>query len=224
MFWCCSCLFFWFSFCFSLSLVSCFFWGFTGQARRPKGPLHLALNSPHLLLFCLFVFFLCFPFYANRKNLFSPSKRACLFIILCICFSIAFCFGFPLFHFPLFHFLFLRLSLSLSLLFSSFFLPSCFSCQFWVLAFCFCLVWFLFQDVLLFCFSACYLVLFWITIFNIFSLHLVFFAVAVFCFCCFGVCYFWMLATYQKHLSNIWEFQNPQNEKCRNNGHFGLNS
>ena len=45
----CSC-FFCFCFCFFLF---CFFGGFKGQVRWPKGPPHLALKPPFVLVFCL---------------------------------------------------------------------------------------------------------------------------------------------------------------------------
>ena len=41
----------------------CFFGGFKGQVRWPKGPPHLALNPPHLFIYFLFCFFfLCLFF------------------------------------------------------------------------------------------------------------------------------------------------------------------
>ena len=76
----CFFVFFWF-FC-------CFFGGFKGQVRWPKGPPHLALNPPYL--FFLFVFFWfsfffgSFPFFVfNRKTLFSPPKKGifCFFSV-----------------------------------------------------------------------------------------------------------------------------------------------
>ena len=90
-----------------------------------------------------FVSFFGVPFFAfNRKKPCFPTKKGhFLFFYVSLCFSLA------LFWPPLFHLLFLCLSL-----FFSFFLPSCFSCQFLVLAFCFCVVCFLFQDIVLFLF------------------------------------------------------------------------
>ena len=89
--------------------------------RWPKGPPHLALNSPYLLFlvfFALFLFlsFLCFLI---QKNLVcSPRKgHFCLFLSVSLCFSLAF-FGLPLFKFL---FLFLSLVLVLFSSFSSFF-------------------------------------------------------------------------------------------------------
>ena len=112
-----------------------------------------------------------------------------------ICFGQFFLDYLAFFGLSLFHFLFLCLSLVL------FFLTSCFSCQFLVLAFCFCFVCFLFQDVLL---LVCFCVLsrlLWFTILYIFPCIL--FSC---CCCCFGFCFdillffdFWL--PIKKHLS-----------------------
>ena len=51
---CFVCFFLFFLFCFFF----CFFGGFKGQVRWPKGPPHLALNPPYLLVFVFFCF--CF--------------------------------------------------------------------------------------------------------------------------------------------------------------------
>ena len=40
----------------------CFFGGFKGQVRWPKGPPHLALNPPYLFIFVIFVLFFFFSF------------------------------------------------------------------------------------------------------------------------------------------------------------------
>ena len=66
--------FLFFSFCF----VFCF-GGFKGQVRWPKGPLHLALNPPYLLVFCFF-WFVVVPFLSllcnSKRTCFPPKKRA----------------------------------------------------------------------------------------------------------------------------------------------------
>ena len=131
-------------FCFCFVFFVCFFGGFKGQVRWPKGPPHLSLNPPFIIfVFCLVLFF-CFPFFVlNRKNLFWRLKRPFLFIYLC----------FPLFVFSLFGPPpFSPFSFFVSLVFFSFFLLSCFSFLFLVLAFSFCFVCFLVQDVILFFF------------------------------------------------------------------------
>ena len=47
--------------CFCFFCLVCFFGGFKGQVRWPKGPPHLALNPPYLLIFFGFLFvFVCF--------------------------------------------------------------------------------------------------------------------------------------------------------------------
>ena len=111
------CVFFCFSFFVFLGALFCFSffgWGFKGQV---KWPAHLAQNPPFYYFFWGgFVF--SFPlsaFYA--KIVCSPRKgHFCLFLSLSLCFSLPF-FGLPLFNF----------SFSVSLLFFSFFLPSCLS-------------------------------------------------------------------------------------------------
>ena len=52
---CCFC----FCFCFFVFFF-CFFGGFKGQVRWPKGPPHLALNPPFFVLFFCLHSFLCF--------------------------------------------------------------------------------------------------------------------------------------------------------------------
>ena len=72
---------FFFVFLFVLFFLFCFFGGFKGQVRWPKGPPHLALNPPYFLVFvfcllffcflCLFLgflFFLCFCFFWGFKG------------------------------------------------------------------------------------------------------------------------------------------------------------
>ena len=166
-------LFLFFLCCFVLFF--CLFGVFKGQVRWPKGPPHLALNPPFIIIIILF--FSCFPFFVlNRKTLFLPLTRQFLFIYLC----------FPLFLFRLFWPPpFFPFSFFVYLLLFSFFLPFCFSFLFLVLAFSFCFVCFLVQDVILFfffcllscfessrlisfCFPSCFLLVF-------------------FCFCCFGI-------------------------------------
>ena len=149
--------------------------------------------SLFFLFFCVFV---------------SPLRKPfLLFIFLC----------FPLFLFclllasPFFHFLFLSLSLSLSLSFLSFFLASCFSCHFLVLAFCYWFVCFLFEDVPLFCFSACCLVLNHNLRF-VFALHLVLWLLFFVVFVAFIFSYFLIFwPTYQKtSLTKKRKFQKQQ--------------
>ena len=130
---------------FFLFLFFVFFGGFKGEVRWPKGPPHLALNPPYFLFVFLFLFFPCLPFCVSfhRKTLFPPPKKGILgfFLSVSLCFSLAFFGPPPLFTFSLF------VSLSLSLLLFSFFLPFCFSFLYPVLAVSFCFVCFLFQDV-----------------------------------------------------------------------------
>ena len=133
-----------------LFLCFCFLRGFKGQVMWPKGPPHLALNPPCFVFLWFFFAFPSLPLI--EKPVCFPLKRAVLFIF-CVSLYLSLAF----FGLPLFRFLFLFFSLSLALYFSLslfilFFLPSCFSCKFLVLAFCFCFVCFLFQDVLLFWF------------------------------------------------------------------------
>ena len=157
--------------------------------RWPKGPPHLALNPPYFLFVFVFLFFLffflCFPFFVfkRQKNCFPPKKgHFCLFFSVARCFSLAF-FGPP----PFFPF-----SFFVSLLFFSFFLPSCFSfslsgsCFFFLL----CLL-FLFQDVLLFlffCLLSCVVLNHNISF--LFALHLVFWFLLFFCSSCFAILLF----------------------------------
>ena len=119
----CFLLFLFFVFCF-------FFGGFKGQVRWPEGPPHLALNPPYLFIYLfiylflfLFLFFCSFPFFAFewQKTLFFPPKKGhfCLFSVFLFLSASTF-FGLPLVQFLFFC---LSLSLSLSLLFCSFFLP-----------------------------------------------------------------------------------------------------
>ena len=97
-----------------------FFGGFKGQVRWPKGPPHLALNPPYFFLFFFcFCFFLCFPLFVfsiDKKTCFPPKKRSFFVYFQCL----------PLFLFSLFWaspLCSLSLSLSLSCLFLSSFLP-----------------------------------------------------------------------------------------------------
>ena len=164
-----------FLFIFFLFFVFCFFLvfsgGFKGQVRWPEGPPHLALNPPSFFVFfglfvCLFffgelkgqvrwpygfflalsfMFFSFFPvlcFLSEKKPVFPLKKgHFCLFLSVSLCFSWAF-FGLPLVKF---------LFLCLSLLFFSFFLPSClsfllsFGSFFFSLSFFFCLLCFCFM-------------------------------------------------------------------------------
>ena len=115
--------FFFFSF-FGLFLLCLLFGGFKGQVRWPFGPPHLALNPPYLflsVLFFLFFFVLFFPFLSllltTKKTFFPPRKGNCLFIFGCLPLFLLSLFWPP----PVFNFSF---SLSVSLLFFSFFLAS----------------------------------------------------------------------------------------------------
>ena len=136
--------------------------------RWPKGPPHLALNPPYLY-FC-FSFFSSLPsldLFLIGKPCFSPEKgNYCFFICISLCFSLAL-FGPP----PFFPFSFF-VSLSLSLVLFSCFLP--------VFHFCF---WFLLYLSVLFFVSRCYFVF-------------VFLLVVLLCFessclisCCFASCF-----------------------------------
>ena len=145
--------------------------------------------KPSLFSFCFFFFFVFFfaflSFFFNRqKTCFPPKKGHFLFIFsVSLCFSLAF-FGPP----PFLPFL----SFFVSLLFFSFFLPSCFSfslsgsCFFFLL----CLL-FLFQDVLLFlffCLLSCVVLNHNISF--LFALHLVFWLLLFFCSSCFAILLF----------------------------------
>ena len=66
----------------------CFFGGFKGQVRWPKGPPHLAPNPPYFIFFRFFVFVLCFVFFCFLvfafaiKALFPPQKGIfCIFSV-----------------------------------------------------------------------------------------------------------------------------------------------
>ena len=49
--------------CFAFVFFVCFFGGFKGQVRWPKGPPHLALNPPYFLfVFCFWFLFFFFAF------------------------------------------------------------------------------------------------------------------------------------------------------------------
>ena len=50
-------------FCFCFFLLFCFFGGFKGQVRWPKGPPHLALNPPYFLFLFFFLFFVVLFFW-----------------------------------------------------------------------------------------------------------------------------------------------------------------
>ena len=144
----CFFLFFFLFFCYCFCS---FFGGFKGQVRLPKGPPHLALNPPHFfavsffffleglrvrsgspkghltcalnppILFCLFLCFVCFPFFASnrKKTCFPPEKGILVYFSGSPFVSLL-----PFFGLPLFHFLFLCLSLVLLFLPSFLFLMS----------------------------------------------------------------------------------------------------
>ena len=128
-----------FFFCFLFFLLFffvCFFGGFKGQVRWPKGPPHLALNPPYFICFCFFFFFFCCFFVSLsllllEKPCFPPLKRAflCIFSV-CPFVSLLPCFTFSFFF----------VSLSSSFLFPSFLFLSF---LFLVLAFPFCFLCFL---------------------------------------------------------------------------------
>ena len=61
--------FFCFFFCFFFVCFFCFvfFGGFKGQVRWPKGPPHLALNPPYLIVF-VFLLFFCLIFFGGFKG------------------------------------------------------------------------------------------------------------------------------------------------------------
>ena len=109
-------------FCFSVCFVFlfCFFGGFKGQVRWPKGPPHLALNPPYFLVFvfcllfffcffCLFFFgfcFFCFCFFGGFKGQVrwpkGPPHLALnppYYYYLFFCFFFFFSFAFSLFAF-----------------------------------------------------------------------------------------------------------------------------
>ena len=106
------------TFCF----VFCF-GGFKGQVRWPKGPPHLALNPPCLLVFLfffgllLFLSFLCFVI--PKKPCFHPRKGHFLFIFECLPLFLFSFFGAP--PFSIFLSLFLSSSCPSFLSFLSFF-------------------------------------------------------------------------------------------------------
>ena len=129
-----------FLFCF---FVFVFGLGFKGQVRWPKGPPHLALNPPYLFFFVFLCF--AFPFLCllpiDKNPVFPLDKDIfCLFLSVSLCFPLAFS-GLPLFSF----------SFSVSLLFFSFFLPSCLS---WLLSFA---SWFLSLSFLFFLLCFCFM-------------------------------------------------------------------
>ena len=88
-FFCC------FLFCFFFCLF-CFFGGFKGQVRWPKGPPHLALNPPYFLflLFFVFVFFFCFVFLEGLRVRWGGPKILFLFFLIFVLFL---CFPFFVF-------------------------------------------------------------------------------------------------------------------------------
>ena len=150
-------------------------------------------------MFCFLFFSCCFLAFLSlilmeKPCFFVPLKRGFFVFFQC----------FPLFLFSLFLASpFFTFSFFVSLLFSSFFLPSCFSCQFLVLVFFlgggpFCFKMF-FLLVLLFCFKSQYLICFRVPSC---------FLVVVLCFCCFGIFVFWL--PMKKHLSANWKFRIPQ--------------
>ena len=100
--------------------------------------------GPKPSLFCFFVK-LFFLFFAFLSLLLIESPAFPLKKDIFVYFSVSPCVPFSL----ILASPFFTLSFFVSLLFFSFFLPSCFSWQFLVLAFCLCFVCFFFQDVIL---------------------------------------------------------------------------
>ena len=171
------------------------------------------------LIFCVFVVvvvfcFICFPFLILIENLFLPLKfkrHYCLFVCVSLCFSLALFWPLPFSR---------SLSLPVSCTFS-FFLPSCFSCQFLGFAFCFCFVCVFLQDVLLFLFF-CLLFCFVWNHYIIFVLasHLVFFLVVIVFGFALMFCYFLIFGYLSKTSQKYGNSKTPKNEKCREKGHF----
>ena len=99
----------------------------------------------------------------------------------------------------------------------------CFSFQYLVLAFCFCFVCFLFQDVLLFSLFLVfmlYLVLSWVTI--LYCLHCILFSCCCFfCFCCFGICYFYF-GYLSRNISQKIEIPKTRYFQTTDNGPVGI--
>ena len=120
----------------------------------------------------------------------------------------------PLFLFSLFSASpFFTFSFFVSRLFFSFFLPSCFACQFLVLAFVFVLIAFCFKMFFCFCVSACCLVCFE-SQYYIFFLCIQFCCCCCFCFCCFGVLLFFEFWLPIKNISQKLEI--PKTPKMKN--------
>ena len=162
-------------------------------------------SSLFVFLCLFFVFLLCFPFFASNRKTVFPLKKGIFTNFLCLSlFLFSLCLASPFFTF-----LFLCLSLGL------FFLPSCFSCKFLVLAFCFCLVCFLLQDVLLFlffCLLSCF-----VLNHNSIVFPLQFFLVVVLCFCFFGALLFLNFGYLSKNISQtIGNSENPQMKLQKN--------
>ena len=115
----CSWLFGWmllflFFFVFFLFVVFlfCFFGGFKGQVRWPKGPPHLTLNPPYFICFCCFSFvlfsflfffvFVCFCLEGLRVRWGGPlGPKPSLFYLFCVFFVFVFFFCFFLFSLSL---------------------------------------------------------------------------------------------------------------------------
>ena len=199
-FWCCSCfVLFLVIFPFFFHLLF-FFMRVEGSGEVAQRATSLGPKPFLFVYFCVFCVFLLSFLCISWKNPGLPPKWAFLFTFLCLPLLL-----FSLFGLPLFQFLFLCLFLVVC-----FFLPSCFSCQFLVVAFCFGFVCFLFQDVLLllsFCLLSCFVLNHNIRF--VFALHLVFFLLLFFCFCFLVVCCFWNFGylAKKKHLWKIWKVQ-----------------
>ena len=164
--------------------------------------------KPSLFIFIVF-FFSSLPFlslFFNRKTLFSPLKKAILFI--CLCFPLllfSLCLGLPLFS--------LSLSLSLSCSFFSCFLP--------VFHFCF---WFLLYLSVLFFVSRCYFVfVFLLVVLLCFESSCLisccfascFLLLVVFGFCCFHILLFVDFNYLSKNISEKFgNCKKNKNEKC----------
>ena len=159
---------------------------------------HLALNPPYLF-FCVFSSLPFLSLVFNRKTLFSPPKKAILFI--CLCFHLllfGLCLGLPLFS--------LSLSLSLSCYFFLasflFFISVSGSC--FVSLFCF----FVSRCYFVFVFSACCLALFWIIMFDFLLLCILFsYSCCFWFFVAFIFCFLLISTTYQKTSLKKWKLQ-----------------
>ena len=170
------------------------------QSATSLGP------KPSLFLFVFCVLFFAFLSSLSIENPVLPLKRAFLFICcVSLCFSLAF-----LWPPPFFHFLFLCLSLV-----CLFFLPSCFSCQFLVLAFCFALFASSFK--MLFCFAVLILSCFVLNhnLRYVSDLHF-FLLLLLLLFVLLVVVFGCLSKTPLKH----WILQKRHDEKCRNTDLF----